>query len=365
MRNGLPMGRIGAVPVILRPTWFAVAALTTVLYAPAVRLASPSRPGLEYVVSFGFAVLLLLSVFVHELAHAQVAAATGTPATRIVLDVWGGHTAFSQPSRGPWRAVAVAVAGPLSNAGLALAAELGVRAVRLDSVSGQLLVATATANLVVAGFNALPGLPLDGGRVLEALVWRVTGDRMRATVVAGWSGRVVATGIALWALLRVMADTRGLSASIWLVLIAGLLWRGAGQSIAAAHWEQRAERAQIDELLQPAVAVESTATVETARRRAGEAGASAVVVLDVYGRPAAIVDERAAAGVPLDRVGQVGAAAVAHPLPDGAVLSAGLGGDALLSALREFRAERYAVLDTHQRVIGVLDLDDVARFVSP
>ena len=112
------------------------------------------------------------------------------------------------------------------------------------------------------------------------------------------------------------------------------------------------------------MAVPSTATVATALLAASEAGARAVVVLDVYGRPASIVDERSAAGVPAARADQVGAAAVAHALPEGAVLEAGLGGDALIQRLTANPAVRYAVTDRAERVVGVLDWEDVARFVT-
>ncbi|HST84838.1 MAG TPA: hypothetical protein VLL08_24080 [Kineosporiaceae bacterium] len=363
-RPGIAVGRVGPVPVYLRPSWFLIAALITLLFAPGIRSAVTVAPGLEYLIALGFAILLLLSVFIHELAHAGAAAATGTPATHIVLDLWGGHTAFGEESTGPWRSIGVSVVGPLSNALLALVAEGVVLLGQPHGVTRLLLEALMTSNLVVAGFNALPGLPLDGGRVLEALVWWGTGDRHRGTLVAGWSGRLVAAGLVVWTLLGVIGGGHPLTSGLWLLLIAGLLWQGAGQAISAAHWFRRADRAQIDELLQPAVAVPSTATVATALLAASEVGARAVVVLDVYGRPAAIVDERSAADVPAARADQVGAAAVAYPLPEGAVLEAGLFGDALIQRLQASPAARYAVTDRHERVIGVLDWEDVARFVT-
>jgi len=364
MKHGVRIGRVGSVPVYLQPSWFLVAALVTFMFAPGIRTSADVRPGLEYVVAFGFAVLLLLSVFIHELAHAGAAAVTGTPATHIVLDLWGGHTAFGEEAAGPGRSVGVSVVGPLSNALLAGLAELAVRAGSPDGVLHLLLVATATSNLVVAAFNALPALPLDGGRVLEALVWWATGDRHTGTVVAGWSGRLLALALTIWTVFGLVGGERTLTSAIWLLLIAGLLWRGAGQAVAAAQWYRRADQARIDELLQPAVAVPSTATVATALLAASAAGARAVVVLDVYGRPASIVDERSAADVPVRRADQVGATAVSHPLPEGAVLEAGLGGDELIQRLQAHPAARYAVLDLSERVVGVLDWDDVARFVT-
>jgi len=364
MKQGIAVGRVGSVPVFLRPSWFVIAALVTLLFAPGIRASVLVAPGLEYLIALSFAILLLLSVFIHELAHAGAAAATGTPATHIVLDLWGGHTAFGEESTSPWRSIGVSVVGPLSNAILALAAEVAVQLAQPHGVTRLLLEALATSNLIVAGFNALPGLPLDGGRVLEALVWRVSGDRHTGTLVAGWSGRVVAAGLVGWTVVGVVGGQRTLTGGLWLFLIAGLLWQGAGQAIAAAQWFRRADQARIDDLLQPAVSVPSTATVATALLAASEVGAHAVVVLDVYGRPASIVDERSAADVPAGRADQVGAAAVAHALPEGAVLESGLGGDALIQRLQAHPAARYAVMDGQERVVGVLDWEDVARFVT-
>jgi Zn-dependent protease len=355
---------VGGVPVFLRPSWFLIAAVITVLFGTNVRAVLDIAPGLEYVVALGFAVILLVSVLVHELAHAAAAAATGTPATHIVLDLWGGHTAFEEESAGPGRSIVVCVVGPAANAAIALGALAALRASGTDGVPGLLLFATATSNVLVAAFNALPGLPLDGGRVLEAVVWRVSGDRNTGTVVAGWTGRVVAVGVAAGTVVTIVSGARGMGQAVWLLLVAGLLWQGAGQAIGSAGWSRRARSARVADLLQPAVAVPSTATVADALAAAAEAGASAVVVLDVYGRPASVLDEREAAAVPAARGDQVGAAAVAHALPEGAVIEAGLGGEELIRRLQARPTSRYAVLGEHQRVVGVLDWEDVARYVQ-
>ena len=362
--EGLRVGTVASVPVYLRPSWFLIAAVVTVLYAPMIRDTVIVSPGVEYLIAFGFAGLLLLSVFLHELAHAAAAAWTGTPASHIVLDLWGGHTAFGTESTGPGRSALVSLAGPGSNALIAGLTDLVIELGHPHGVLHLLLRATAVSNLLVAVFNALPGLPLDGGRVLEAVVWWISGDRYLGTVLAGWCGRLMALGTVAWLVYAVAGGDHSVSSGIWLLAIAWMLWHGAGQAIDAAHWYRQAERAETARLMLPAVAVPSTATVATALLSAAAAHARAVVVLDVYGRPAAVVDERAAAGVPSARADQVAAAAVAEALPEGAVLEAGLSGDALIRRLQARPAARYAVLDPGETVIGVLDWDDVARFVG-
>ena len=91
-------------------------------------------------------------------------------------------------------------------------------------------------NIYVAILNALPGLPLDGGRALEALVWRLTGSRTKGTLTAGWCGRAVAivvvawsVGIPLW-----RGRTPSPTTSILVVFVALMLWRSAGAAIASA-----------------------------------------------------------------------------------------------------------------------------------
>jgi Zn-dependent protease len=361
---GLLVGRIGSVPVYLRASWFLIALVITALFAPTVTTAVGVGGGRAYLIAFSFAVLLLVSVLVHELAHAGVAAVTGTPATHIVLDLWGGHTAFGKESSAPWRSIAVSAAGPLSNLVLGVLAYSAIGSAVPGSVTRLLLVAGAYSNYVVAGINALPGLPLDGGRILEGLIWMATGDRITGTVVAGWCGRVVAAAGAGWAVYRLVPPGRDLTRGIWLLLIAAMLWQGAGRAIAIAGWQRRAGRVRTSDLLRRAVAVPSTATVAGALTAASKASADAVVVLDVYGRPASIVDQEAATQVPLGRTREVAASAVAQALPEGAVLPADLDGDPLIIALQASPAPRYVVVDGADQVIGVLDWEDVARFVA-
>jgi len=363
--TGIRLGRVGGVPVYLRPSWFLVAVVMTFLFAPTVHAWTGTRAASGYALAGLFALVLLLSVFVHEVAHAAAAAGTGSRARAIVLDLWGGHTAFDAPSSGPGRMIAVALAGPLSNLVIAVLADQAAALSTAGGVVRLLLVATAVSNLVVAVFNLLPGLPLDGGRVLEGLVWWIRDDRSRAALVAGYAGRVVAACTVLAAVVSAVGGQLRPVAAGWLALVGALLWRGAGQAVASARWALRADAVLIDDLLQPAVAVPSNATVAGALMAAAGAGASAVVVLDVYGRPAAIVDERSAAGVPAGRAGEVGAIAVAEAIGGGAVLRTGLAGPPLIDALQEAPAARYAVLGPDELVVGVLDWEDVARFVAP
>lgn len=364
--GGIRVGRAFGAPVLLKPSWFAIAVVVTLAFAPSVRREVPGIGIGAFGVGFLFAVLLLLSVLVHELAHAAMAQVVDTPADAVVLDVWGGHTSFSVETQGPGRAFAIAAVGPASNAVIAAVAFAVLPALQEGSVTRLLAVATVQANLFVAVFNALPGLPLDGGRVLESLVWKVGRDRERGTLVAGWTGRVVAVVVAYVVLgLPPFAGRRlGTTGVVWLLLVAVLLWQGATQAIKMAHWRRRAPLVSARGLLRPAVPVPSTATLAAAATAAAEAGAGDVVVLDVYGRPAALVDPREAASVPPVRADEVRATEVAHALPAGSVIDLSLHGENLIEVLEQAPHAQYVVVDEEQHVVGVLAWDDVAAAVG-
>lgn len=239
-RSGRPgalrLGRIAGVPVLLRPSWFLVAAALVVLFGPQVARIFPDLGMLAYVVALGYAAALLLSVLFHEAAHALTASAFGWPPTVIELNIWGGHTEFVARGATPGRSAAVAMAGPAANL---LVAGLGWALLQTGGVTGVaalLLWVVVVLNLLVGVFNALPGLPLDGGRIVESLVWAVTGDHDRGTLAAGRAGRILVVlllaAVAVWVLTT--PDPSLLLVAL-AVMMAFVLWQGAGAAVRGAR----------------------------------------------------------------------------------------------------------------------------------
>jgi Zn-dependent protease len=362
--SGWQIGRMLGVPVVLARSWFVVAAVITLLFAPSVQQVAPELGAGSYVVAFGFAVLLFASVLVHELAHAVVARATGLPASQIVLHLWGGHTQFDSEAVSPGRSAAVAVVGPLSNLALAVPAVLALPSLDGGTLAYLVVQAFALTNGFVAVFNAVPGLPLDGGRVLEALVWRVTGDRHAGTIVAGWGGRVTAVGIALWAVAPlVRGESPDLVRVVWAALIGGLLWNGATQAIASARVRRRAPAAVAAALVVPAVGVPATVTLAEALQAAHRAGAPRIVLLGPDSSPVAVVEPTALERVPAGRADHVPVASVARRIDPGSVVDVRLSGEPLLRALGGLPGEEFVAVDGDGRVVGVLRASDVVDAV--
>ncbi|MDO5492107.1 MAG: hypothetical protein Q4F53_00660 [Nesterenkonia sp.] len=235
-RGALTLGRIAGAPVLLRPSWFLVAAALVLLFGPQVARIFPELGALAYAVALGYAAALLLSVLIHEAAHALTATAFGWPPVAVELNIWGGHTEFVARGATPGRSVAVAMAGPAANLAVAGLCAAVLQLQTVTGVAALLLWVVVVLNLLVGGFNALPGLPLDGGRLVESAVWAATGDQDRGTLAAGWAGRLLVVGllaaVAIWVLLD---PGRSLLLVVLAVMMAFVLWQGAGEAVRGAR----------------------------------------------------------------------------------------------------------------------------------
>lgn len=313
------LGSLAGIPIFLGRSWLVIAVVITVFFAPLVRTLVPETRVSVYLVAFSFAVLLLLSVLVHEAAHALTARALGYRVTRIVADFWGGHTAYDSTGSTPGRAAAVAVSGPLANAGLAAIGYSLAQAAPSGQVLWLLLTTFTTANAFVAAFNMLPGLPLDGGFLVDSLVWKISGSRGMGTLVAGWCGRVLVALLAIWALVLPLIQEGGIDLLrvLWVSLICFFLWQGATSAIASGQARRKFEGTTVDSVARPAVVVGGATPVsEVAWTKSG-----VWIVADESGTWVGLVDEAALRQIPAGQP-QVAVWAVTARQSSGWVLSA-------------------------------------------
>jgi Zn-dependent protease/CBS domain-containing protein len=356
--GGIVVARPFGIPVHVSPYWFVIAGVFIVIYANDLSALSTS---MRYVVAAAFVVLLYASVLVHELSHSVVARGYGLPVRRILLFPLGGVSEIEREAPTPGREFAVAGAGPALSLLLA-AIGWALAQVWQYGVPGALIRQLWVANLLVGVFNLLPGLPLDGGRMLRAVVWKATGRPTTATMAAAWAGRLLAL-----CLLAIPFFSGGLAggdtvSTLWVVAIAAFMWFGASQSIKATRFRERLPALQARRLARKAISVPASTPLAEAVRQADEANARAVVVVDHDGQPIAIVSEAAVTAVPPQRRPWVETGSVARTLDPGLVLSADLQGMALLDALRRTPASEYLLVEPSGQVVGVFaakDLDQV------
>lgn len=360
------MGRPFGVPIYVAPTWFLIAAFITVVFAPTDN-EIPGLGGWRYVVSFSFAVLLYLSVIVHELAHSVVAKRLGLPVRHIAIYFLGGVSQIDREPDTPGREFAVAVAGPLLSLVLAGLGYLLWWLLPNSDSTGMLVVTSLVgsmfgANLLVAAFNLLPGLPLDGGRVLRAVIWAITKRAMTGTLVAAWVGRGLAAAIVIASLYYGGVGSQfGLYLLFMGVFLAVFIWTGASQTLKLAQLRERLPEIKASLLARPALSVDARLPLSEALRRANEAGARGIVVVASDGEPTALVDEASVIATPAQRRPWVEVMTVSRTLKAGMILRSDLEGEELLSAMRAAPASEYLVVEPDGAIRGVLATADVQR----
>jgi Zn-dependent protease len=347
------------IPVYVSPYWFLIAGLFIVVYSNSLENAVPGS--LRYLVAAAFVVLLYASVLVHELSHSVVARGFGLPVRRILLYPLGGFSEIEHEPPTPAKEFLVSAAGPFISLVLA-AVGYGVdRVLHPTGVPSVLLSQLVVANLLVGIFNLLPGLPLDGGRMLRAGVWKVTGRPGTATVAAAWAGRVLAAMVLLVPIgIAVVTDTQvQIFDAVWCALIAAFMWTGASQSLRATRVRERLPGLQARSLARRAIPIPASLPLAEAIRRADEAQARALVIVDHDDRPIAIVNEAAVMATPPQRRPWIDAGSLARTIDPGVVLPADLSGMALIDAVRRAPASEYLLVEPSGQVFGVLATADI------
>ncbi|MFF3494169.1 site-2 protease family protein [Streptomyces sp. NPDC002795] len=371
-RGGLLMGRPFGVPVYVAPSWFLVAALITWVFGGQLDRVLPELGAARYLVSLFFAVAFYASVLIHELAHVVAALRFKLPVRRIQLQFFGGVSEIEKESETPGREFVLAFVGPLLSLVLSGVFYGAMRAVEPGTVPGVLLAGLMISNLIVAAFNLLPGLPLDGGRMLRAIVWKLTGKPMSGTIAAAWVGRALAVTVLIGLPLLTQSGALGEGAeetggmntlmdALLAAILAAIIWTGAGNSLRMARLREHLPDLRARTLTRRAVPVEAETPLSEALRRANEAGARALVVVDADGDPHSLVREAAIVGIPEHRRPWVPVSGLAQDLTDGMRVSAELAGEELLDTLRETPATEYLVVEENGAIYGVLSAADVER----
>jgi Zn-dependent protease/CBS domain-containing protein len=250
LRNSVRLFNIRGIEVGVHYSWLIIFSLLT--WSLSVYVFPDWQPGLsqvEYWVLGGLAALLLFaSVLVHELAHSFMARARGLDARSITLFIFGGVSNLGGEAKQPSTEFLVAIVGPLTSfvlAGMSYLVLVLVPEVRVELVAGYLLF----INLILGVFNLVPGFPLDGGRVLRAILWTVTGNLRRATEWAATVGKFVAYLMFGVGILFFFAEPPNVIGGLWLAAIAWFLHNAASSSVQQLVFETRLRKVRVRDIL--------------------------------------------------------------------------------------------------------------------
>ena len=367
MRQSVRLLRVAGIPVGAHWSALIIAALVVVLVGGTLLpVATPDYPqSLYWLVAVVAAGLFLVALLAHELAHAIVARRRGIRVRAITLWALGGVAEIEGDAPDPRTEFAIAVAGPLTSLGAAVVfwlATVGVAAAEWPIILQAVLGWLAFMNVALAVFNLLPGAPLDGGRVLHAVLWWRSGDRARADQAAKRSGEVL--GVVLIAVGVFEAIALAWPGGLWLALIGWFLVSAARSEASARAARDRFAGLRVRDIMTPHPDsapgwVSIDWFVATVARRSRQ---TAFPVVDLSGAPVGFVEVETLAAVPVAERGTTRVDKVALRVPPEHVL----GPDDPATVVLERPAlgrEVIGLVADAGRVVGMLTTLDVARLV--
>src|SRR5207237_5146174 len=263
MQSSVSIGRVAGIRIGIHYTW--LFAFLLIAWSLAGSYYPDDVPGLStalyWLMGIVSALLLFASVLIHELTHSLVARRLGLTVDSITLFIFGGVSNLTTEPSTARNEFLVAVVGPISSLVLAGLFWLVARTIPVSSPAGAVAGYLAFVNLLLGGFNLVPGFPLDGGRVFRALVWGATGSLRRATLVASCVGQAFGWLLIVWGLTRVLSGD--LFGGLWTAFI-GWFLNGAAESTRQEQTVQQSVRSVTASSLMeaPATAIPPTMTVE-------------------------------------------------------------------------------------------------------
>ncbi len=237
MNGNIRVGNLFGIPFFLNPSWFLVLGLVTLTYGGELANLFPQLGGIvPWFLGFVVAIALFASVLAHELGHSFAALQQGIEVKSITLFLFGGLASLEKESDTPLQAFLIAIAGPLVS--ILIFGILTIINVNL-SLNAPLTVIVsllASINLILGLFNLIPGLPLDGGNILKALVWQITGNTNKGVIFASRVGQIFGWLAVIIGGLGIAGVTQ--FGSIWTLLIGWFLLQNAGASAQSAQLQE-------------------------------------------------------------------------------------------------------------------------------
>jgi Zn-dependent protease/CBS domain-containing protein len=362
LNNSVRLFTVRGIEVGVHYSWLVIFALLT--WSLSVYVFPRESSGLStidyWILGAITALLLFVSVLIHELSHSFVANARGLNAKSITLFIFGGVSNLGSDAKEASTEFWVAIVGPLASfvlAGVAYVISVAVDEQRIDLVASYLVYINVTLGL----FNLVPGFPLDGGRVLRAILWTTTGNQRKATEWAANAGRLVAWGMfGLGVLLLFDGQIVG---GVWMAAIAWFLHSAASSSVQQLVVEARLRNVTVADVVRPIdVSVMPGASVaELIDDYMLPNSLRAVPVVD--GRLVGIVTVADVMRIPPAARAKVAVAEIMNGLDPSLSVSASANVQDAVEMLAEHELEQVAVMDG-DRFVGFLTHADVIHHLQ-
>jgi len=366
--NGIKIGRLFGIEVAIHPSWFLVLVFFTYTLARGFfpRAYPDWSPAAVWTTAAVATLLLFASVLAHEFGHSLVARSQGIPVRRITLFILGGVAQLTREPDTPGREAWMAVAGPLVSVAIGAGSLAAAYALPGPQQVVAVLGYLGVTNLALAVFNLLPGFPMDGGRVLRALLWRISHDVVRATRQAAVVGQVFAwVFIALGAAQILLAGSLG---GIWLLLVGWLLIQASRQAARQTEMDHLLTGVSAARLMTaPESWISPYTTLDWAakdRLRDWDTRCLPVAAEDPEAEYGGLVCTRDLQRAARERYDRDRVRDVMTPALKVPAVSPETQATEVLRLLRERETDRAIVVDGGGRLLGFIDVDAFVRFVN-
>lgn len=325
--NGMSIGTYAGAPIVFTSSWIFLGVLLIVMFAPLARRTWPDLGSWSYAVAALVVVILGFSTLIHEMAHAVVAHRSGLRITAINVTFWGGATHLASTSPTPLTRALLSGAGPVSNLILAGFSYLLWQLPAQGSILWALLAVTTFVNLFVGVLNLFPALPLDGGGLVEALIWAIKKDQYEATRLTARVSQIMGIALAVSPFIWMAATRERVDyvLLIWSVILGAAMW-STGHAV-----RQRPRTHQITgDIFLPAMAIGSHHMLSDLPERIASLAKpelpaypdqAVVVVRAANGEVTGWVDPQAVSEVPRSLAATTPVSSVSQSLPPEAIVS--------------------------------------------
>lgn len=368
MRGQIRIGRIAGTEIRLHYSWFFIAALITVSLVGHLYSVNPNWPAaLVWTAALVTAIAFFAALLAHELSHTAVARARGIPVPSITLFALGGLAHMGRDTADPKTEFWMGLAGPAASvaigaAALGLATALGWTYETTPGTPGMvMLVWFGGINLILAAFNMIPGFPLDGGRVLRAIIWWISGKRDRATRISAGLGQIVAFGFIVFG---VLSFFRGAGfGGLWFAII-GLFLADAARAATAeiAIMESLSGVTVGDVMSRDCPIIDSRQTVAEVAQELLRTGRRCFFIVDGR-RIAGMLTPQEIRAVDRDRWSVTSAEEAMRPIEQLHQIAAEAPVIEALEVIAREDVNQLPVLD-HGRLQGVISRDQIVRLLS-
>ncbi len=296
--GSIQLFRIAGIRVGASPSWFLFLGLAVYLLSGNFQDALDGSQAEAFTVAVLAALLFFVSVVVHELGHAVAARRQGMQVKGIELWFFGGLARMDRDSRTPGEEFKVAAAGPLGTVlvvvaciaalallvGLERAIDIALLRERVDSTPAELLIGfVGLMNAAILAFNLVPALPLDGGRIARAAIWKATGDRTKSAVAAARMGQAFGYLLMAAGAYLALATDEALN-GLWCLVVGYLIAMSARSAAVGARVTERLEDVTVGDIMDPSPVTmpDDTRLIEAEERWFGAYDAEWFAVVDEH-----------------------------------------------------------------------------------